>query len=59
MVLHRFSLGRVSRPLCGWGWGVEVNRIVPTVISAIGAKPACLLAMRNASMIYGQMQKAH
>jgi len=57
MVLHRFSLGRVSHPSCGRG--VEANRIVPTVVLAIGARPACLLAMRNASMIYGQMQKAH
>ena len=28
--------------------GVEANCIVPTVVLAIGAKPACLLAMRNA-----------
>jgi hypothetical protein len=37
MVLHRFSLVRVSRPSCGQG--VEANRIVPTVVTAIGARP--------------------
>jgi len=54
MELHRFSLGRASRLLCGRG--VQANRTVPTVISAIGVMPSCLLAVRNASMIYGQMQ---
>ena len=44
-----------SKPPIVWP-GVEANRTVPTVISAIGVMPACLLAMRNASMIYGQMQ---
>jgi hypothetical protein len=34
---------------------VEAN-LVRTVGSAIGVRPACLLAVRNASMIYGQMQ---
>ena len=29
------------------------NPVVPTVVSATGAKPADLLAVRNASMIYG------
>jgi hypothetical protein len=35
------------------------NPDVPTVVSATGAKPAYLPAVRNASMIYGLMQKAH
>jgi hypothetical protein len=40
--------------------GVEANLIVPTAVSAIGARPVCLLAVRKASMrIYGQMQKDH
>ena len=39
--------------------GVVANPVVLTVVSATGAKPANLLTVRNASMIYGQMQKAH
>jgi hypothetical protein len=35
------------------------NPVVLTVVLVTGAKPADLLAMKNASMIYGQMQKAH
>ena len=35
------------------GQGVVANPIVPIVILASGAKPAYLLAMRNASMMYG------
>ena len=54
MELHRFSLGRASRPLCGWG--VEANRTVPTVVLPIGVKRAGLLAVRSASMICGEMQ---
>jgi hypothetical protein len=46
--------GESSCPLCGRG--IEANRTVPTVVSVIGVMPACLLTVRNASMIYGQMQ---
>jgi hypothetical protein len=35
------------------GRGVVANPVVPTVVLATGAKPADLLAVRNASMIYG------
>ena len=49
-IVLRSLLGRVSS-LCGRG--VVANLIVPTVVSPSGAKLAYLLAMRNASMIYG------
>jgi len=52
----RSVLVRVSS-LCGRA--VVANLIVPIVVSGSGAKPAYLLAVRNASVIYGWMQKAH